>query len=535
MISNFPQPFKDELFYSLLSRWQWLTRPPTSRGLRILFGRLSVRVLIEFPSHLSDFLSRLGSQGLNVEGIIRCHSLLPFYAPFLSSASVNIIEDSMTQNGHTGVLTRSGARRSDCRNPDPLRYCPSCVNEERARTGEAYWHRLHQTAGVLACPIHQVFLQESSVFPRSGNALHSAEANITPLEAKTLDLHNPDHSLLHRLAKDALWLLENWKPDMLDQLHERYLLLATRRSYVGPGGSFLWKRVLPDFQKRYSPATLMALQSSIPDKAFEFREFWLSCLLRHPHRVQPPIRHLLLMDFLGSSVEEILNSNPTTASSVPDKRVCQNPVCPRSRQKVAEVDSRFIRKLKRVRVRSSCPECGRISHWGKARGKEREFISEYGWAWDSKLVQLWGDHSLSIFKLAQQLGVTRASVKTQASRLRLPFPRHGGAYISKLTRVPLSVRRPELLESKRLEKRSEWLRLRAANPKASRSELQKFASSCHGWLYQNDRQWLKDNLPVLKVPPSPWQKKAHGRSYPKLRVEQNPQRETSCEINASQA
>ena len=322
---------------------------------------------------------------------------------------------------------------------------------------------------------------------------------------------------------------------MLDLLHERYLLLATRRGYVGPGGSFLWKRILPEFQGRYSATTLMALQSSIPDKAFEFREFWLSCLLRHPHRVQPPIRHLLLMDFLGASVEEILNGDPPTASSAPDRRVCQNSVCPRSGQKVAEVDSRFIRKLKRVRVRSSCPECGRISHWGKARGKEREFISEYGWAWDSKLVQLWGDHSLSIFKLAQQLGVTRASVKTQAARLRLPFPRHGGAYISKLTRVPISVRRPELLESKRLEKRSEWLRLRAANPKASRSELQKFASSCHGWLYQNDRQWLKDNLPVIQVPPSPWQKKAHGQSYPKLRVEQNPQRETSCEINASQA
>lgn len=81
-----------------------------------------------------------------------------------------------------------------------------------------------------------------------------------------------------------------------------------------------------------------------------------------------------------------------------------------------------------------------------------------------------------------------------------------GGYKSELGKVPRPVDRDAKRELRRINKRAQWEALRNANPLASRSELQKLAPSCHGWLYENDFGWLNENSPVVKVPPSPWQK-----------------------------
>jgi hypothetical protein len=474
--------------------------------MRSLFGRSNLRTLIEFPSHLSSFVSNIGSRNLEIQSLIRQHTLLPIHAPFVTSESLQKIEKGMRQNGHTGALHLAGAMSIGFKNPEQLRFCPNCATEERTRTGEAHWHRLHQIAGVMVCPIHEVFLQESNVRPREGMALHLAETSIVVSEAEKLNASDPSHIVFRQLAEDALWLLQNWTSDKVDLLYRRYILLATKRGYVGPRGSLIWKRILPDFQARYSPETLSALQCSIPMKAFAFRQFWLSHLLRSSDCIQPPIRHLLLMNFLGCTAQQILSTSEDTAVWRGEMRECGNPICPKAGQKGVEFNYRPKDQGRLRALHATCTECGRVSYWCKIRGVETERVETFGPVWDAELERLWGDVSLSLLKIAKALNINRASLKTQAARLGLAFPRQGGGYKSELRKVQRVVDRDAEKELRRTERRVQWEALRNAKPLASRSELQKLAPSCHGWLYENDFAWLNENSPMRKVPPSPWQK-----------------------------
>ncbi len=50
-----------------------------------------------------------------------------------------------------------------------FRFCSICLREDVEQYGEPYWHRVHQVAGVLVCPIHQVWLQNSTVRTQGEN------------------------------------------------------------------------------------------------------------------------------------------------------------------------------------------------------------------------------------------------------------------------------------------------------------------------------------------------------------------------------
>ena len=63
-----------------------------------------------------------------------------------------------------------------------LKYCPLCVQEDRDKYGEAYWHRKHQIRNMLVCPKHHSYLEESDVLAKSEKVftLSSAEEH-TPI------------------------------------------------------------------------------------------------------------------------------------------------------------------------------------------------------------------------------------------------------------------------------------------------------------------------------------------------------------------
>ena len=50
-----------------------------------------------------------------------------------------------------------------------MRYCPVCVQEDRLKLGETYWHRLHQILELPVCPIHHCKIVETN-FRSSGKS-----------------------------------------------------------------------------------------------------------------------------------------------------------------------------------------------------------------------------------------------------------------------------------------------------------------------------------------------------------------------------
>jgi hypothetical protein len=518
MIPNFPQPFRDELFYSWVARHQWLmlNRNYANTSEKLL-GKTNARVLTGLPTRLSNFAAAIGRQA-DVDHFIRCHTLLPVHAPFMASERLDKVVTAMKGNGHrSGGVMNWGTGSVGTVSPDYLRFCPACATDERATTGEAYWHRLHHVPGILVCSVHDVMLEESSAAANDLRRLHAAESVIDVKEPKRLEISNAEHSLLLRLSVGAAWLLENWIPgNEPSWLHERYWQLAIRRAFISPSGSILWKNLLPSIQQRYSPSVLMTLNCSIPQKAFNYQDFWLTNLLRDVERVQPPIRHLLLMDFLGVSAREFFDPDfdKNTLGAAPRK--CENPVCPQHGNEVVNVTHEYYRRKKMARLRLSCLACGRKSFLVTVAGQERSYVSVYGEVWDAVLTELWKDQSLAINDIARKLGVKNLTVKRQAVRLDLQFPREGGGYAADVNGLHQPGNGIEGFETKRSEKREEWLALRKEHPAALTCELLRLAPRCYGWLWEHDRDWHAQNCPPRQRAPVPWiRQKEPPESEPK--------------------
>src|SRR5436853_645463 len=125
---------------------------------------------------------------------------------------------------------------SKIRPPSRLRFCPACADAERASSGEAYWHRLHQVPGIFICPIHRMFLEESSVqttFRRTRHEFMAAENVIPATDGTIIDQDNGEHTTLLRIARSANWLLNNYCPgNDLAELRARYIHQAMKLGLV---------------------------------------------------------------------------------------------------------------------------------------------------------------------------------------------------------------------------------------------------------------------------------------------------------------
>lgn len=165
MLVNFPKPFADELLYSLIARHLWL-QPSTSLkcAAERAFGSRNALAVVDLPARLGALSAAIGVEtGMNVQSLIRNHTLLPLYSPFIPTQRLAVIEQDLTENGGGAVHFRVGIMAGRVRPAFRLRFCPLCAADERAKYGEAYWHRLHQAAGVFVCPEHHSFLEESAV------------------------------------------------------------------------------------------------------------------------------------------------------------------------------------------------------------------------------------------------------------------------------------------------------------------------------------------------------------------------------------
>src|SRR5260370_16965672 len=86
-----------------------------------------------------------------------------FFGRFFSSErQIRLGQDMGSKNG-PAIHMRAGLMASHVSLPQWLRFCSRCVEEDRRRFGECYWHRIHQVPGVEICPLHKVWVRNSAV------------------------------------------------------------------------------------------------------------------------------------------------------------------------------------------------------------------------------------------------------------------------------------------------------------------------------------------------------------------------------------
>ncbi len=507
MIPHFPSPYPDELLYSLSARFD--ERMAFSNGyssLMELFGTIKVKTVVDLPSRIDYLCSQFfpGSR-YSSDYFINNHTLLPFYAPFLPQERLETIRDEMCGDRKQGVHMRLGTHGSRVRLPAWLRYCPRCVCEDREKYGECYWHRVHQLPGVEVCATHLVWLENSSLPARGLKEFVTAESS---LEGVQLVRHRPINcsaatdSTLLAIAHDAGWLLQNPQGNsQLASLHQQYLTVLAEKGY----GTYAWTvhtaRLMESFQRTYPPALLERLQCEIEGR---HKRNWLACLVQ----VRPtmyPIRHLLLMHFLGSSVQDFLEREFRRNPFGEGPWLCLNPVCQYYRQPaVQHVALGVTRRTGRKPLGTfRCEHCGfTYSRVGPDEDETAKLrisqVRSYGPLWEETFKRLWQDSSLAKIEIARRMGCSRDTVMAQAKRLMLD---QGTDTEPVAAPVPYEdqTRRGAIPTTSNLDEyRRAWLAGRQQHPTSCLLELRELLPDIHRWLDRHDHQWLQSHLPPRK-------------------------------------
>jgi hypothetical protein len=164
MLYHFPQPYPDELFYSIIVRYSRRT-PETNdtNVIQSLFDKKMSNLGKSVPFGISNILVQLKVFGFPSENeMLNNHTLFQYYINFISPVSKKEKYEEVLYGriqGEQKVLNGKTLFYS----PKNFRFCPSCMNEDIEKYGETYWRTSFQIPTVYICQKHKTLLEESTV------------------------------------------------------------------------------------------------------------------------------------------------------------------------------------------------------------------------------------------------------------------------------------------------------------------------------------------------------------------------------------
>lgn len=504
MIGHFPIPYDDELLYSACARFADRMNYPTPCSVSFdLTGKRQAAAVIDLPAHLAYFIDALPPLHplMDERRLIYFNTLFPFYQGFLPLVRQSLLWHRML----SGEATPSLLINNHVPSPPALQFCQKCVQADRQRYGECYWHRTHQLPGIFFCPIHATPLWQSEVLTTPEQKYHreyiSAERAIGAMSSTCLQVEPGHTQTLLSIAQNAQWLLNNGYfvggPEITQQ---RYHFLLIKRGLATEDRIHGIQQFQPEFQNHFPPGLLTLLHSDLPDTPHN----WLAQLVRPDERAQHPLRHLLLLDYFGLSVAEFLRVPVEYLPFGLGPWRCWKP-------RTNHFGQRTITECKLIRERGNkytgiftCPLCGDSVKWHDPdqtpfEQYEASMGTTFGPTWEERLQRLWRNPRVAPDELVIRLEVDIQTLITEAQRLMPGIPPAGA--------VPRKGRQPIPIEKRRTEMRQKWLKLRRENPYADSTTLNIIGNHTYVWLSKHDRDWLEQNLP-------PRQNSAHNRTTP---------------------
>lgn len=508
MICNWPDPYPDELFYSICARFSERVQYPNRRSVvEELFGTGSAIACVSLPSHLDYFIAQLPQYcSLEVHRILDEHTLLPFFASFLPPERHSRLRQDMLGDNGPGVHMRAGLMASRLPLPLWLRFCSQCVEEDCSKYGECYWHRIHQVPGVEICPLHKTWLKNSSARARNVQTRYefiSAESaiQIALPELEQFDRNEQFFELLFVLALDAHWLLDqrnlSQDPNLLQQRYHWRLVDLGLSTYQGRVDR---NALLSKFKNMYAPELLRLLHCELDHRT---GDNWLERLARKPDNAQHPLHHLLLIHCLGQTAETFFHLPTEDKPFGIGPWPCLNPACVHYLEpevKLCNITYSSFVSGKPIGT-FSC-ECGFIySRTGPDTSAEdrwkRGRIDTFGPVWERKLGQLWANEMLSLRAIARELGVDPLTIKRQAAKMELSFPRPTRKSSPLNEARQLRPQRKRAPEKEKIEnQRAEWIATMQNYPDIGIKALRSKVPGIYTWLYRNDSVWLKEHRPL---------------------------------------
>lgn len=188
MIGFMPVIYPDELIYSWFCRYYVYSGYPNNKmALEDILYNRHCNPSKEFLGHLSPDMEQTIKKVYPIDELILEHTMFPQYARFIGQSKK---KDALYQLGHNfcdvhqlfSILPRS---ESDMH----LKFCPTCVSEDRQQYSETFWHRNHQIRNTNVCTKHKCRLVNSTIPAKSEHTftLNPAEDVVQDVVAEPVE------------------------------------------------------------------------------------------------------------------------------------------------------------------------------------------------------------------------------------------------------------------------------------------------------------------------------------------------------------
>jgi hypothetical protein len=501
MITNFPDPYPGELFYSIAARHhERKAYSSASAAAQELLGMQNPRATIDFPRNLQYLEENLQpGSSYTADYLIDYHTQFPYHAPFKGEKRRKVIREGMKNTWKN--LTDRNAKAGE--GLTHLRYCPNCAKLDRQLYGETYWHTLHQIPEVKLCPDCKVWLIESTVtkvelglrqFIPADEVISSDDSSVI------VDMNLKENQIYAYIAQEAKWLLEHPNIEMdAPILKERYSILLLNRGLASYSGELHTREISDDFQRHIPEKILKEFSCELTNGLYN--NWYITRILRDEYRNYPPIRHLLFAYFLGISMQELLTKSlerkPFGNAAFP----CLNFICDHYKEPVIFNTKIVAIHLSRVEGQFHCPACGFIYQrigpdFHPELWKRATKIISHGHIFESRLRELLTIKGISLKKMAKLLRCAEETVKKELDRLSLPLPENSAA-----KPVSYRPRKSYQVDPERLEEyKQKWQKTYEENPNLSRKQLRELCKHEYYYIKMHDPDWLEEHNPPKKHP-----------------------------------
>ncbi|WP_097006944.1 TniQ family protein [Lacrimispora amygdalina] len=206
MLSYFPIPYPDELWYSVLCRYHVRSGNISDiYTMKELFGNTSKYMSVGsfFPNNSIYYIyKQLPDTIFNIDEIILNHTLFNYFCRMRTyEEKIKMIE--MIKKGNSKIPISYW--RTSTKKNNTLKFCPICKKEDNEKYGESYWHCSHQIPLISICKKHKCRLitleysrndtiNESFILPDNCKSASSFDFNCNEYE---LFLTNVLYDYLH--------------------------------------------------------------------------------------------------------------------------------------------------------------------------------------------------------------------------------------------------------------------------------------------------------------------------------------------------
>jgi hypothetical protein len=237
------------------------------------------------------------------------------------------------------------------------------------------------------------------------------------------------------------------------------------------------------------------------DIEYDRESSWLSDIVRKHRKAFHPLRHLLLMRFLGHPAPSFFAIDAWYKPFGDGPWKCFNGAAEHYlRPVIAQVQVTWSCDTRKALGTFVC-SCGFVCSTTDPRQPTGEQfksgkVKSFGKLWERKLKELAGRRGLGLRETASRLKVDPLTVKRHARRLGIAC-----RWSAQVATDDAGASRDihETREEVRAKHREIWAGLRRGNARISKAEMRRQAPATYIWLYRHDRSWLDRNSPRRKA------------------------------------